>query len=79
MERLLGLCYMLRMMDIPIAGPTYMYDDNMSFIYNTYRPESTLNKKFNSICYHIMCEAVVMVEVLTTNVKSEKNPSDIFT
>ena len=42
MEHLRGLRYKLRMMGVPLAGPSYIYGDNMSVIHNTQRPESTL-------------------------------------
>ena len=51
----------------------------MSVIYNTSQTESTLKKKFKHIYYHAMREAVAMGKVLTTHVRSENNPSDIFT
>jgi hypothetical protein len=41
-EVLHGIRYKLRMMGVPIAGPTYVYGDNMSVIHNTQQPESTL-------------------------------------
>jgi hypothetical protein len=44
-EALGGIRYKLRMMGVPIAGPTYVYGDNMSVIHNTQQPESTLKKK----------------------------------
>ena len=50
METARGLRYKLCMMGVPLSGPTLMYGDNMSVIYNTQRPESTLKKKSNSIC-----------------------------
>jgi hypothetical protein len=34
-EVLRGIRYKLRMMGVPIAGPTYVYNDNMSVIHNT--------------------------------------------
>jgi hypothetical protein len=74
-----GLRYKLRMMGIEIDGPTYTYGDNMSVIHNTQRPESTLKKKSNAICYHFMRESVAMGETLTGHVKSEDNPADICT
>ena len=43
-ETLHGLCYKLRMMGVPINGPTYVYGDNMSVIFNTSQPESQLKK-----------------------------------
>ena len=35
MEVSRGLKYNLRMMGVPIEGPTHMYGDNMSTIHNT--------------------------------------------
>jgi hypothetical protein len=74
-----GIRYKLRMMGIPINDPTYIYGDNMSVIYNTQRPESTLKKKSSSICYHYMRESVAMGESLTAHIRSEDNPADICT
>ena len=33
-EALRGIRYKLRMMGVPLNGPTYIYGDNMSVIYN---------------------------------------------
>ena len=79
MEALRGLRYKLRMMGVPISGPTYAFGDNMSVIHNTQRPESTLKKKSNSICYHACREAVAMGEILTTHIPTTMNPADIAT
>ena len=46
------------MMGVPIEGPSYIYGDNISVIYNTSRPESVLRKKYNSIYYHFVRESV---------------------
>jgi hypothetical protein len=45
MESLRGLRYKLRMMGVGIAGPSYIYGDNMSVIHNTQRPESMLKRR----------------------------------
>ena len=79
MEYIRGLRYKLRMMGIPISGPAYVYGDNMSVIYNTSRPESTLKKKSNSVCYHAVRESVAMGEIITAHVRSEENPADLCT
>jgi len=79
MEVLLGVHYKLRMMGVNIAGPSYIYGDNMSVIHNTQRPESTLKKKSNSVCYHAVCEAVAMGECLTGHVPTKDNPADLCT
>ncbi len=65
------------MMGVPLSGPSFIYGDNMSVIYNTQRPESTLRKKSNSICYHTVREAVAMGECLTGHVSSVDNLSRI--
>jgi hypothetical protein len=44
-----GLRYKLRMMGVALSGPIYVYGDNMSVVHNTYRPESVLTNKSNSI------------------------------
>ena len=79
METLRGLRYKLRMMGVELSGPTYVYGDNMSVIHNTQRPESTLKKKSNAICYHAIREAVAMGECLTGHVPTQSNPADLCT
>ena len=67
------------MMGIPVIGLTYTYGDNMSMIHNMQHPDSTLKKKSNSICYHAICEAVAMQEILTRHAKMNENPADLLT
>jgi hypothetical protein len=47
-----GLCYKLRMMGIPLNGPTSVFCDNESVVRNSAAPESTLKKRHNVIAYH---------------------------
>jgi hypothetical protein len=79
MEALHRLCYKLRMMGIPIGGPSYVFGNNTSVIHNTQCLESTLKKKSNSICYHAIREAVAMGEILTAHTSTNENPADICT
>ena len=72
METLRGLLYKSLMMGDEISGPSYIYGDNMSVIQNTQRPESTLKKKSDSICYHAIRESVAMGESLTGHVKKQQ-------
>ena len=78
-EALRGLRYKLRMMGIPLSGPSYVYGDNKSVITNSTQPESTLNKKSNSVCYHFVREAVAMGEALITHVRTHQNLGDLAT
>ena len=77
-EALRGIRYKLRMMGVPLTGPTDIYGDNMSVIYNASQPESTLKNKSNAICYHAVREAVASGECLTTHCKTGDNYSDMM-
>jgi hypothetical protein len=52
-----GLRYKLRMMGIPLSGPTSVFCDNESVVKNSTAPESTLKKRHNAIAYHRAREA----------------------
>jgi hypothetical protein len=67
------------MMGVHIAGPMYLYDNNMPVIHNTQRQESTLKMKNLSISYHAVWEAVAMGEILTSHVWTKQNFSDFMT
>ena len=78
-ESLRGLRYKLRMMGVPVVGPSYVYGDNMSVITNSQKPQSTLKKKCNSICFHAVREAVAMGECLITHIPTANNLADVIT
>ena len=78
-EALRGLRYKCRMMGIPLSGPNYVYGDNQCTITNSTRPESTLKRKNNSICYHLVRESVAMNESLITHIPTADNLSDLMT
>ena len=79
MEANRGLRYKLRMMGVPIDGPTYVFCDNQSVVANTSKAESVLKKKSNSIAYHAVREAVAMKEILISYISTDKNVADIMT
>ena len=78
-EYIRGLRYKLRMMGIPFDGPTYIYGDNKSVLYNTTIPDSTLNKKSQSIAYHFVREGAARDEWRTAYINTHENPSDLLT
>ncbi len=78
-KMLRGLRYKIRMMGIPLSGPTYIYGENKSQVTNSSIPESTLNKKCNSICHHAIHESVAMGETLLTHIRTEENLADFLT
>ncbi len=73
------LRYKLRIMGVAIDSATHVYGDNMSFIKNTSKPESTSNKKSNEICYCAVRESVVMGETLTAHIPGAENQADHMT
>jgi hypothetical protein len=77
-EKLWGLRYKIRMMGIPLSGPSYVYGDNKSAITNLTTPESTLKKKSNSIFYHAIRESVAMGESFLTHVGTLDNLADLL-
>ena len=78
-EYVRGLRYKLRMMGIPCEGPTYIYGDNKSVLYNTSLPDSTLKKKSQSLAYHFVREGTARDEWRTAYVNTHENPSDLLT
>ena len=50
------------MMGIPVEGPAYIEGDNQSVLANTTIPDSTLNKKIQSIAYHFVREGAARGE-----------------
>ncbi len=73
------LRYKIHMMGVPLSGPTYIYSDNKSQVTNSSRPESTLKKKCNSICYHAIHESVEMGETLLMHIRTGENLADFLT
>jgi hypothetical protein len=78
-EMLRRLRYKIRMMGIPLSGPRYIYGDNKSQVTNSPRPESTMKKKCNSICYHAIHESDAMGEILLTHIRTGENLADSLT
>ena len=62
----------LRMMDILVSSPSYIFGDNVSVGCNIFKSESVLRKKSNSVCYHSVHESVAMGEAPVGNIPSKK-------
>lgn len=78
-ELIISLRYKLRMLGIPVLGHANVFCDNQAVYTNVSRPESTLKKKHNSICYHRVREAVAAGIMLIYKVDTNYNLSDILT
>ena len=78
-EALRGLRYKLRMMGVPIAGPSYIRGDNLSVVTNSSKPESVLKRKSNSVAFHFVRESCAMGESMIGHISSRENPADLAT
>ncbi len=78
-EMLESLRYKLRMFGIPIDGPCDVYCDNQSVVTNSSIPESVLQKKHLSICYHRVREAHARKVLRMGHIDGKSNLADIFT
>jgi len=74
-----GLRYKLRMMGIPLEGPTSIFCDNQSVVNCTVAPESTLKKKNCSIAWHRTREAQAAGYVRIAWIEGTSNVADAFT
>jgi Reverse transcriptase (RNA-dependent DNA polymerase) len=74
-----GLRYKLRMLGIPIDGPTDLFGDNESVVKNATRAESTLKKKHNAIAYHRVREAQAAGFIRFAHESGTTNLADILT
>ena len=74
-----GLRYKLRMMGVPLDGPTYIKADNMSVVHNCSNPASMLKKKSNSIAYHYVRERCAAGVCSVTYVPTKDNVADMLT
>jgi hypothetical protein len=78
-EQIIDLRYTLRMMGIPIDGPTWMFGDNLSVITSSTIPSSALNKRHNALSYHRVRECLASKIMHFIHVDGKYNPADIFT
>ena len=78
-ELIISMRYKLRMMGVPIEGPTHVFCDNEAVYKNSSIAHSTLKKKHNSICFHRVRECVAAGIQVIHKVDSADNLSDILT
>jgi hypothetical protein len=71
--------YMLRSLGVALNGPALMLGDNMSVVLNTTVPSFVLKRKYNSIAYHRVREAIAEMIMRFAYIKSEENVSDVLT
>jgi hypothetical protein len=74
-ETLRGLRYKLRMMGVPVNGPSFIYGDNKSQVTNSTRPESDFMTKVTSgiKCRRLVGEVLFDIYYTTTMTNDKTN------
>ena len=78
-EQIMEIRYALRMMGIPIEGPSVLFVDNKSVIDSGMNPSYRLKKNHNMLAFHCVREAVASDIVRLYHIDSVDNPSDVLT
>ncbi len=78
-DLIVSLRIKLKMFGIPIEGPANVFCDNNGVVQNTSIPHSTLNKKHNSINYHIIRESAAAGILRVAKEPTETNLADVLT
>ena len=67
------------MFGIPLDGPANVFCDNEAVYCNAVFVESRLKQKHNSICFHLVREAVAAGKMVDFKVDGSKNLADLLT
>ena len=78
-EQIISLRYQLRMMGIPIDGPSYMFGDNEGVVKSSTIPEGNLKKRHNANSFHCVREAIVAKIIHFIHIDGKLNPADVLT
>ena len=78
-EQVIDLRYTLRMLGVPIEGPSWLFGDNKAVVTSSTIPHSSLNKRWNAISYHKVREAVAGGFIRFEHISTDQNPADILT
>ena len=78
-EKIKALRYKLKMMGVPLDGPSNLFVDNQLVVKASMNPESTLSKKHVSIAYHLTRESFAAGFVNLFFIVSKDNLADLLT
>ena len=78
-EQIMDLRYTLRMMGVPLDGPSWMFGDNESVVTSSTIPSSTLNKRVAALAYHRVREAIARKIIHFVHIPGKENPADVLT
>ena len=78
-EMIMEFRYKLRMLGIPVDGPSILLGDNLSMVKNCTLPSSTLKKRHNALAYHRVREAVAAKVIMLGHCSTNDNLADCLT
>src|SRR6476620_7103473 len=78
-DKIVEMKYMLRMLGVPMEGPSYMFGDNLAVVNSSKVSDDTLKKKHNALSYHRVREAIAADIIMFIHIDGDKNPADILT
>jgi hypothetical protein len=78
-EQIIDLRYTLRMLGVPIDGPTWLFGDNQSVVTSSTMPYSQLSKRWNALSYHRVREAFAAGIIRFEHIAGIENPADVLT
>ena len=78
-DKIIETRYMLRMLGVPMEGPSYMFGDNLAVVNSASIPDDTLKKRHNALCYHRVREAIAADIVKFIHIEGKDNPADVLT
>ena len=67
------------MFGILLDGPANIFCDNEAVSRNCSFVKSQLKQKYNSICYHLVQEAIVAGKIVVFKVDGRENSADLLT
>ena len=78
-DQIVDLRYSLRMLGVPILGPTTMFGDNLSVVNSATLPSGKLMKRNHILNYHRTREAQACGVCNFVHMNGKDNPADILT
>jgi hypothetical protein len=78
-DKIVEMRYMLRMLGVPMNGPSIMFGDNLAVINSSAIPDDTLKKRHNALAYHRVREAIAAKIIKFYHIDGKENPADVLT
>ena len=76
-DQIVDLRYTIRMLGVPLTGPSWMFGDNLEVINSATIPSGKLQKRQNILNYHRVREAQAAGFVNFVHMDGKDNPADI--